>query len=242
MSVANVKMLPVPIPIVNERKAAMKKTMLAFGRFMYGNWYGAVVVFVAVAAVLCGLQFANCCMEDLVPWPKDIHILIMFATVANIGVAMIVSLCRRKWGRAIGLLVLCVVTYVCFAFVALISYCAPTRMVTPPSREWTEATICQPSAIEYDNLTFLGGISTRETVAVFAVADTPLDKSRFVEGSPWTDEVGDKALASYRRIMAFCRIDVPLPDTAALSHCDGREGNITIIEANGKTYLVYERL
>ena len=32
------------------------------------------------------------------------------------------------------------------------------------------------------------------------------------------------------------------PDTAALSHCDGREGNITIIEANGKTYLVYERL
>ena len=220
----------------------MKKMMKAVGWFMYCTWYGAVVVFVAVAAVLCGLQFANCCMEDLVPWPKDIHILIMFATVANIGVAMIVSLCRRKWGRAIGLLVLCVVTYVCFAFVALISYCAPTRMVTPPSREWTEATICQPSAIEYDNLTFLGGISTRETVAVFAVADTPLDKSRFVEGSPWTDEVGDKALASYRRIMAFCRIDVPLPDTAALSHCDGREGNITIIEANGKTYLVYERL
>ena len=27
-----------------------------------------------------------------------------------------------------------------------------------------------------------------------------------------------------------------------LSHCDGREGNITLIEANGKTYLVYQRL
>ena len=220
----------------------MKKMMMTVGRFMYCTWYGAAVVFVAVAAVLCGLQFANGCMEDLVAWPKDIHILIMFAAVANIGVAMIVSLCRRKWARAFGLLVLCVVTYVCFAFVAFISYCAPTRMVTLPSREWTEAAICQPSAIEYDNLTFLGGISTRETVAVFAVADIPLDKSRFVDGSPWTDEVGDKALASYRRIMAFCRIDVPLPDTAALSHCGGREGNITLIEANGKTYLVYERL
>ena len=220
----------------------MKKRMKAVGRFMYCTWYGAAVVFVAVAAVLCGLQFANCYMGDLVPWPKDIHILIMFATVANIGVAMIVSLCRRKWGRAIGLLVLCVAAYVGFAFVAFISYCVPTRMVMPPSREWTEATICQPSAIEYDNLTFLGGISTRETVAVFAVADTPLDKSRFAEGSPWTDEVGDKALASYRRIMAFCRIDVPLPDTAALSHCDGRDGYITLIEANGKTYLVYQRL
>ena len=113
-NVANVEVLPMTmLPIANERKAAMKKTMLAFGRFMYGNWYGAVVVFVAVAAVLYGLQFANCCMRDLVPWPKDIHILI---------------------------------------------------------------------------------------------------------------------------------IDVPLPDTAALSHCDGREGNITIIEANGKTYLVYKRL
>ena len=134
---------------------------MAVGRFMYCTWYGAAVVFVAVAAVLCGLQFANCYMGVLVPWPKDIHILIMFATVANIGVAMIVSLCRRKWGRAIGLLLLCVVTYVCFAFVAFISYCAPTRMVTPPSREWTEATICQPSAID------LGGISARETVATF---------------------------------------------------------------------------
>ncbi|MBQ6341300.1 MAG: hypothetical protein IJI36_19350 [Kiritimatiellae bacterium] len=220
----------------------MKKLMMAVGWFMYCTWYGAAVVFVAVAAVLSGLQFANCCMGDLVPWPKYVHLLIMFATVANIGVAMIVSLCRRKWGRAIGLLLLCVAAYVGFAFVAFISYCVPTRMAMPPSREWTEATICQPSAIEYDNLTFLGGISTRETVAVFAVADTPLDKSRFVDGSPWTDEVGDKALASYRRIMAFCRIDVPLPDVAALSYCDGRDGNITLIEANCKTYLVYQRL
>ncbi|MBR4612146.1 MAG: hypothetical protein IKO40_05455 [Kiritimatiellae bacterium] len=138
----------------------MKKMMMAVGRFMYCTWYGAAVVFVAVAAVLCGLQFANCYMEDLVPWPKDIHILIMFATVANIGVAMIVSLCRRKWGRAIGLLMLCAVAYVCFAFVAFISYCVPTRMAMPPSREWTEA-ICQPSAID------LGGISARETVATF---------------------------------------------------------------------------
>ena len=220
----------------------MKKIMMAVARFMYGNWYGAVVVFVAVAAVLCGLQFANCYMGDLVPWPKDIHILIMFATVANIGVAMIVSLCRRKWGRAIGLLVLCVAAYVGFAFVAFISYCVPTRMVMPPSREWTDATICQPSAIEYDNLTFLGGISMRETVAMFAVGDAPIDKSRFVAGSPWTDEVGDKALASYRRVMAFCRIDILLPDDAALSHCDGRDGYITLIKANGKTYLVYQRL
>ena len=215
--------------------------MMAVVRFMYGTWYGAVVVCVTVVAALCGLQFANYCMGDLVPWPKDIHFLLMFATIANIGVAMIVSLCRRKWGRAMGLLTLCAVAYVCLAFVAFISYCAPTRMATSPSREWMEATICLPSAIEYDNLTFLGGISQRETVAVFVV-DNPIDKSRLVTGSPWTDEVGDKALASYRSIMAFCRIDVSLPNDAALSHCGGKDGNITIIESNGKTYLVYQRL
>ena len=30
-NVANVKVLPVPLPIVNERKAAMKKIMMAVG-------------------------------------------------------------------------------------------------------------------------------------------------------------------------------------------------------------------
>ena len=31
MNVANVKVLPVPIPIVNERRKAMKKLMMAVG-------------------------------------------------------------------------------------------------------------------------------------------------------------------------------------------------------------------
>ena len=34
----------------------MNKMMKAVGRFVYGNWYGAVVVFVAVTAVLCCLS------------------------------------------------------------------------------------------------------------------------------------------------------------------------------------------
>ena len=137
----------------------MKKTMMAVGRFVYGTWHGAVVVFVAVVAVLCGLQFANYGLGDIVPWPKEAHLAIMLAAVANIGVAMIVSLCRRKWARAFGELALCIVAYACFAFVGFISYCVPTRMSTPPSREWTEANICQHTAIAFENLAFLGGAS-----------------------------------------------------------------------------------
>ena len=221
----------------------MKKMMMAVGRFMYCTWYGAAVVFVAVAAVLCVLQFANCCMGDLVPWPKDVHLLIMFATVANIGVAMIVSCCRSKRERAIGQLLLCVVAFAGCLIVALVSYCIPTRSAVPPCREWTEEAICRPSAIEFDNLVFLGGIWTREHVEVFAVSDSStIDKSRFSAGSPWANVVGDKAIVHYRRIMEFCRIDVSLSDDTALSHCYSGINNITLVEADGKAYLVYERL
>jgi hypothetical protein len=33
-----------------KEETIMKKMMKAVGRFMYGNWYGAAVVFVAVAS------------------------------------------------------------------------------------------------------------------------------------------------------------------------------------------------
>ena len=221
----------------------MRRMTMAMGRFMYGTWYGAVVVYVAVVVALFGLQFANCCMGDLVPWPKGIHFLVMLAAVANIGVAVIVSCCRSKRERAIGQLLLCVVAFAGCLIVALVSYCIPTRSAVPPCREWTEEAICRPSAIAYDNLAFLGGISTRENVEVFAVADSStIDKSRFSAGSPWANVVGDQAIAHYRRIMEFCRIDVSLPDDTALSHCYSGINNITLVEADGKAYLVYERL
>ena len=220
----------------------MKRSIVALGRFMYGNWYGAVVVFAVVTAVLCGLQFANSCMGDLVPWPKNSHNALMFLAVVNIGIAMVVSLVRRRWGLAFRQLVLVAVAFVCYVFIGFISYCTPTRMAAPPSRKWTESTVCLPAGIANDNLTFLGGISCRETIAVFAVADIPIEKSRFLPGSPWMNVGDPKAVDHYRSIMAYCRIDVSLPNNAALSHCNGEYGNITLIATDGKHYLVYERL
>ena len=220
----------------------MKTSMVAVGRFMYGNWYGAVVVFAFVTAVLCGLQFANSCMGDLVPWPKDSHNALMFLAVVNIGIAMVVSLVRRRWGLAFRQLVLVAVAFVCYVCIGFISYCTPTRMAAPPSRKWTESTVCLSTGIANDDLTFLGGISQRESVLIFAVADIPINKSRFLPGSPWTDEVGVEAIGHYRHIMEFCRLDVALPDDAELSHCDSEYGNLTLIATGGKHYLVYERL
>ncbi|MBR4258219.1 MAG: hypothetical protein IKQ17_04245, partial [Kiritimatiellae bacterium] len=45
-------------------------------RFVYGTWYGAMVVFVAVAALLFGLQLANSGFHDIIAWPKGIHIIL----------------------------------------------------------------------------------------------------------------------------------------------------------------------
>ena len=220
----------------------MKKGMVALGRFMYGNWYGAVVVFAFVTAVLCCLQFANYCMGDLVPWPKGLHDALMFLAVVNIGIAMVVSLVRRRWGLAFRQLVLVAVAFVCYVCIGFISYCIPTRMTMSPGRAWTESSICSPTAIAYVDLTFLGGISQRETVAVFAVADIPVDMSRFIPGSPWMGVGDPRAVDHYQNIMAYCRIDVSLPNNAALSHCDSEYGNITLISTDGKHYLVYEQL
>jgi hypothetical protein len=216
--------------------------MMALGRFLYGNWYGAVVAFVIVSAVLCALQFINYCMGDFVPWPKSWHYTLMILPVVNIGVATVVSIIRRKWGWAVGQLALVAVAFVCHGVICFISYCTPTRTTTPPSRKWTISTICLPTSIACDSLTFLGGISQREPVAVFSVANLPADQSHFLPGSPWANMVDARAVDHYRSIMKYCRIDAALPDNAILMHCDGEYGNMTLIAADGKQYLVYEEL
>ena len=216
--------------------------MRALGRFFYGNWYGAFVAFVIVSVTLCGLQFANCLMGDLVPWPKGCHLALMSLAAMNVGIAMFVSVIRREWWRTVRQLVLVAVAAVCFLYIGFISYCIPTRMTLPPSREWMMSAICQPTSMPFDSLTFLGGISQRETVAVFSVANVPIDAARFFPGSPWTDMVGGGAVNHYRSILEFCRIDAALPDDVALSHCNGNGSNITLIATDETHYLVYERL
>lgn len=215
--------------------------MRALGRFLYGNWYGAFVAFVVVSVVLCGMQFANCCMGDLVPWPKGWHLSLMSLAAMNVGVAMFVSIIRRRWWRTVRQLVLVAVAFVCFLYIGFISYCIPTRMTTPTSREWMMSAICQPTSIACDSLTFLGGISQRETVVVFSVANVPIDGTRFFPGSPRTDTISAGAVNHYRSILEFCRIDAALPDDAALSHCDGNVATITLIAVDDKHYLFYEQ-
>ena len=220
----------------------MKKMMMALGRFMYGTWYGAMVVYAAVAVLLLGLQLANSGFGDIIAWPKGLHIILMLIVLANLGGAMLFSLSRRRFRRGVVQFLLCGVAFFGCIFLGFIIYCIPTRMVTPPSDELVDTIFCESTHIAKEKLVFLGGLSAREPVIVYEVAETPIDEGRFFSGSPWTGEVGAKAVAHYRHIMEFCRIGVSLPDDAALSFCNVGQGDVTLIKAGAKRYLVYERL
>jgi hypothetical protein len=217
----------------------MKEALVKFGRGVYDTWYGATVTFLVVSILLHGLQMVNVCLNDVVPWPKEVHVLIMMLLVLNVCVATIVSLVRRKWARALGQVIMLGASFVCCAFVTLMVYCTPTRMTIPPGDEWVCETISMKTNIGKEKLNFLGGISARESVVVYEVVDEAIDDRSFSPGVPWTNV---KARAHYQRIMGFCRITVSIPDDAVFSYCDAKYGFITLIKANNKTYLVYERL
>lgn len=217
----------------------MKEALVKFGRGVYDTWYGATVTFLVVSIMLHGLQMVNGCLNDVVPWPKEVHVLIMMLLVLNVCVATIVSLVRRKWARALGQVIMLGASFVCCVFVAFIVYCTPTRMTIPPGDEWVCETISRKTNIGKEKLNFLGGISTRESVVVYEVVDGIIDDRSFSPGVPWTNV---NARAHCQRIMGFCRITVSIPDDAVFSHCDAKDGFITLIKANNKTYLVYERL
>lgn len=217
----------------------MKEALVKFGRGVYDTWYGATATFLVVSIMLHGLQMVNGCLNDVVPWPKEVHVLIMMLLVLNVCVATIVSLVRRKWARALGQVIMLGASFVCCAFVTFFVYCTPTRMTIPPGDEWVCETISMKTNIGKEKLNFLGGISARESVVVYEVVDGTIDDRSFSPGVPWSNV---KARAHYQRIMGFCRITVSVPDDAVFSHCDAKYGFITLIKANNKTYLVCERL
>ena len=209
-------------------------------RVMYDRCYGAFLVFVAVAVAMYALQLANGAMGDCIPWPKGMHAVVMFILWANIGVAMVVSLFRRKWARAFGQFMLTAVAFVVFLFVGFISYCVPTRMTSEPPAAWTQEYICDVADVERSRLVFRGGISRREGVVVFEVTgDAPMGAS-FHQGSPFGQ--GGDVRKHYEALFKYCRIAVELPTELEISFCGCAEGNLHKIVADGKTYLVYERL
>ena len=209
-------------------------------RLVYDRCCGAFLLFAAVTVAMLALQHANGAMGDVIPWPKGIQACVMFVLWANIGVAMVVSLFRRKWARAFGQFLLVAVAFVGLVFVGFVSLCVPTRMTSAPSAEWTQKCICDIAQVECSRLVFRGGISTREEVVVFEVADGAPMGAGFRQGSPLGE--GASVREHFQSLFNYCRIAVELPTELDISSCNSVDGNLYKIVADGKTYLVYERL
>ena len=211
---------------------------------IYDTWWGAFALFVATGVVLFALQMLNGMLSDLVAWPKNIHLGLLFALWVNVGVAMVVSLFRRRSGRAAGQLALVVVAFFVYVFAALFSYCVPTRMTSAPCEEWIQERICKPTHIERSQLVFLGGIDTREWVVVFEVIGELPPSECFTPGSGFGNVDKARAGDNFRALMKAIRVAVELPEEFDVSsyYDEKNFGILQKLSAGGKTYLVYNRL
>ncbi len=205
--------------------------------FLYKTGHGAFVVFIVVSVVSLALQFLNNALSDVISWPKNAHLTLLFILLLNIPVAMGVSLYRRMWKTAITQCLLSVAALFAYAFLVFTVLCVPTRQSAPPAEQWTERTVCQPAHLERSRLKYLGGISQREPILVFEVmGEEPVDE-HFRPGSSYGE--GDSR-KHFQAIMDRCRLPVSLPSDMAVFHspCDG--GALHLLLANGKRLLVYE--
>lgn len=220
--------------------ADTKKTFLekAVG-ILHDTWWGAFAFFVVMGLALFVLQMM---LSGLLPWPKEVHALLLFALWANVGVSMIVSLSRRKFGRAATQLAFVVVGFFIYVFAVFCSYCVPTRMTASPGEKWIQEFICKPTHIERSQLVFLGGIDMREQVVVFEVLGELPSPECFKPGSPFCRDDKARMRDHYRHLMEACRVAVELPEEFDVSYChDEYYSCLSILSAGGKTYLAYER-
>ena len=168
----------------------------------------------------------------------------MFALWVNVGVAMVVSLLRRKFRQSAIQLALGVVCFFIYAVAIVFSWCVPTRMATSPGEGLIQECICKPTHIERSQLVFLGGIDTREWVVVFEVIGELPPSECFTPGSGYGNVDKARAGDNFRALMKAIRVAVELPEEFDVSsyHDEKNFGILQKLSAGGKTYLVYKRL
>jgi len=221
-------------------RTTVARALAGAARFMYDRCCMAFLVFVVATVTMLVLQHANDAMGDFIPWPKGFQACVMFVLWANTGVAMAVSLFRRKWSRAVVQMLLAVVAFFCFAFAGFISYCVPTRMTSAPPAAWTQEHVCDCAKVDRSQLVFRGGISQREVAVVFEVAGDAQMGASFHQGSSFGE--GDYIRKHYQTLFNYCGIAVELPQELDISFCGSPLGVLHKIVASGKTYLVYQQM
>ena len=229
---------PVP-PAPPPRKRAGRIALALYAVFLlYKTCHGAFVVFLIVSVVSLVLQLLNNALSDVIAWPKNAHLTLLFILLLNIPVAMGVSLCHRRWKRAIAQCLLSVTAFFVYAYLGFIVFCVPTRRTNPPSDAWIGSAVCHFTHIERTRLKYLGGISQREPVVVFQVLGKEPANEHFRLGSSRGE--GDWGPKHFQSIMEFCHLPVSLPPDTIIYHCPCDGGSINLLRMGEESLLIYE--
>ena len=211
----------------------MKTAFAAIGRFIYDTWYGTMVVCLAVTSCLLGLLWANGVFCDVLQERgRTTLLLVEMVVVVNSGVAVVLSLWRRRWKRAIVQSFACYLSVCGFCIVFLFAHALHLEVPASPSERWIERYVCGDTSIARGNLRFLGRVGY--ACAVFEVTGAGVEG---VIGR--AKPAPDRKVADFIGVFESLEPRIVLPDDAKIYVFDSRGNTLTFVTASdGKCYLV----
>jgi len=137
---------------------------------LYGNWYGASVLFLVLAIIL---PFVCPCLDAILPngliLGKDRAAILLVLAFGNLLISVIVSALRRNWRQALGKFLLMIPQFFVLVFSGVMLCCSPCRKPSAPSSSWTSEHILAHMQVKPEQLVFRGGVESREPIVVFEV-------------------------------------------------------------------------
>lgn len=210
--------------------------------FIYGTWYGATVLFLAVAVLFVFLPFwIDSLLPNSIIISKDCYALIVLVLFINILVSAIVSLFKRAWRQFVIKLLLIFPGIAVYLFFEVLMICQPTRMASSPKETWIETQILQRLPVEREQIKFCGGIDSREPIVVFEVLGQHHDLDRVLV----PEEAAQVKLpkAYFDRLFARFREPITLAGPIRLRTCYMNGTHIiNILEVDGRCFIICNRL
>lgn len=209
---------------------------------LYGSWYGAVALFMAVAVVL---PFVNEMLDTILPngliLGKEWVAVVLILAFVNLLVSAVVSLIRRKRRQALMKFILVIPLLFVLMWALLMLSFGSCRMSSAPSESWTEEYVINHVPVKPEQLLFCGGIASREPVYMFEVSGERPD----FDALGFTGDPAGHAdpKAEYAWIFARFRNPIALADPVRLRTKNTKDGYwLEALESGGRTFVINHSL
>lgn len=209
---------------------------------LYGSWYGAVALFMAVAVVL---PFVNEMLDTILPngliLGKEWVAVVLILAFVNLLVSAVVSLIRRKRRQALMKFILVIPLLFVLMWALLMLSFGSCRMSSAPSESWTEEYVINHVPVKPEQLLFCGGIASREPVYVFEVAGEMPDFNALGFTRDATGMIDPKA--RYGWMFSRFRNPIALEDPIRLRTKDTKDYYwLEALESGSRTFVIYHSL